>query len=100
MLHIDFVPGVGNVQQYDCFKQYSSSLESFMDYAAHLQRRSCYLDVRDLDNAGFSEWAQVVAACGYATDPNYAQKLKDIRNRYFVDYLVPSTYRLSYNQVR
>ena len=100
ILHIDYVPGVGNVQEYECFKQYSSSLESFIDYALHLQRRECYLEIKGREFAGFFDWVQIVSACGYATDPSYGQKLKDIRNRYFIDYLIPSGYRFSYNTAR
>ncbi|MBK6903108.1 MAG: glucosaminidase domain-containing protein [Saprospirales bacterium] len=100
VMHVDFVPGVGNVEEIDCFKQYASPLESFMDYAAHLQRRSCYLEIQDRAFAGFQDWAQVISGCGYATDPDYGQKLREIRNKYFISYLVPSAYEYNYTTAR
>lgn len=101
IMHVDFVPGVGNVEEFECFRRYGSPLESFMDYADHLLQRVCYLEIRDRGYAGFNDWAQVVAFCGYATDPDYGQKLRGIRSKYFVDFLMPSSsFAFNYNAAR
>lgn len=74
-----------DVQLSDKFRAYPSWLDSMLDHAALLltdHYRACR---RETTGAG---WARAVAAAGYATDPDYAQKLLDImsaRNLQFYD---------------
>jgi len=100
IMHVDYVPGVGDVEEFECFRRYGSVLESFMDYARHLLQQACYQEIRDGVFSGFNDWAQVVSFCGYATDPEYGQKLRGIRSRYFVDFLIPASPSYTYNSAR
>lgn len=58
------------------FRAYDSYAESFADYAKLLGNSKRYAGVLQATNA--QQAAQRVQAAGYATDPNYAQKLISI----------------------
>jgi flagellar protein FlgJ len=64
-------------KQVDSFRAYDSYADSFRDYANMLRGNARYQDVvaAGQDAAGF---AQGLQQAGYATDPNYAQKLKSV----------------------
>jgi flagellar protein FlgJ len=64
-------------KQVDSFRAYDSYAESFQDYANLLRANPRYQNViaRGQDAAGF---AQGLQRAGYATDPNYAQKLTNV----------------------
>jgi flagellar protein FlgJ len=64
-------------KQVDSFRAYDSYADSFRDYANMLRGNARYQDVvaTGQDAAGF---AQGLQQAGYATDPNYAQKLKSV----------------------
>jgi flagellar protein FlgJ len=72
------------------FRRYSSWLDSMVDHAQFLLANPRYAACRkETTGAG---WARAVAAAGYATDPEYAQKLLDImraRNLAFYDQVHP-----------
>ncbi len=93
MMHMDYVPGEGRVMAYTCFKRYDSSYESFRDYLEHLQIRGCYLDITAYAAPTFDDWVDVIDACGYATDPQYADKLRRIRVQYHFDFLIGEAWR-------
>jgi flagellum-specific peptidoglycan hydrolase FlgJ len=92
MMHADYVQGRGMVTSRTCFKRYTSPRQSFLDYIDHLESKGCYLDIEKISKADFSDWVRVVAACGYATDPNYAQKIKNIREKYYFTQIIPRYY--------
>lgn len=87
--HSDFIPGQGMVSRYECFKKYDDLRTCFSEFADHLENYSCYLEVKDLSNSTFRDWAQVLQTCGYATDPDYAGKLDRIREKYYLAMLIP-----------
>jgi flagellar protein FlgJ len=64
-------------RQVDTFRAYDSYADSFRDYAKLLQNNARYRNVigQGQDAAGF---AQGLQQSGYATDPNYAQKLMGV----------------------
>ncbi len=93
MMHMDYVEGKGRVMAYTCFKSYDSAYESFLDYIEHLQVRACYLDIMTYDQPSFDDWVEVIAGCGYATDPQYAAKLRRIRAQYHFDFLIGEAWR-------
>lgn len=65
----------------ECFRVYGDAAQSFKDHALFLQReryRSCFA-IPVTDYAG---WARRLKECGYATDPQYAQKLIRIIETY------------------
>jgi flagellum-specific peptidoglycan hydrolase FlgJ len=92
MMHADYVRGRGMVTTKTCFKRYTSPKQSFLDYIDHLESKGCYLDIESTSKADFFDWVRVVAACGYATDPQYAQKIKDIREKYYFTRIIPRNY--------
>jgi flagellar protein FlgJ len=70
---LEFEDGVA-VRKVERFRAYESPADSFRDYAALISRNSRYADAR-----GTGENVEAFAAAlqqgGYATDPNYAQKI-------------------------
>jgi flagellar protein FlgJ len=64
-------------KQVDTFRAYDSYADSFRDYANLLRANPRYQNViaQGQDAAGF---AQGLQQAGYATDPNYAQKLTSV----------------------
>ena len=61
------------------FRAYSSLAEGFADYADFLQSNPRYREA--LNNAGnAARFAQALVEAGYATDPEYANKIKEIMN--------------------
>jgi flagellum-specific peptidoglycan hydrolase FlgJ len=93
MMHMDYNEYGQEVVEHTCFKKYVSSKQSFIDYLEHLESRGCYLDIKDIPSATFADWIRVVAECGYATDPSYAQKVANIRVKYYFDQIIPNAYR-------
>lgn len=74
----------------DQFRAYSSWLDSMVDHAKFLLANPRYRDCfKQIDGAG---WARALQAAGYATDPEYANKLIAImrgRNLAFYDQVKP-----------
>ncbi|HRK79199.1 MAG TPA: flagellar assembly peptidoglycan hydrolase FlgJ, partial [Thiobacillus sp.] len=64
-------------KQVDSFRAYDSYADAFRDYANLLRANPRYRNViaQGQDAAGF---AQGLQQAGYATDPNYAQKLMSV----------------------
>lgn len=68
-------------KQVETFRAYDSYAESFRDYASLLRNNARYQNViaQGHDAAGF---AQGLQRAGYATDPNYAQKLMNVISQF------------------
>lgn len=66
----------------ECFRKYSSALESFNDHSEFLANRVYYKNLFTLDQSDYSAWAKGLKKAGYATDPRYPQKLISIIERY------------------
>jgi len=73
VLTTEYKNGVAH-KQVERFRAYSSYAEAFQDYANMIGRNPRYSDVLQQggDTAGM---AQAIQKAGYATDPNYADKL-------------------------
>jgi hypothetical protein len=67
----EYVHGVPQ-QKVESFRAYGSYAESFSDYARLIKSRYCEVIANGTIARGFGEALQ---AKGYATDPNYAQKI-------------------------
>lgn len=65
-----------------CFRAYSSIEASFKDHSEFLVGSERYKKLFDYKITEFGKWAQGLQDCGYATDPNYAEKLIDLIERY------------------
>ncbi|WBW49879.1 glycoside hydrolase family 73 protein [Peptoniphilus equinus] len=67
------------------FRSYDSKWASFEHYATLLTRGRRYSQVKDAAN--YVEAARAIQQAGYATDPNYADKVISIIERYDLDAL-------------
>lgn len=65
----------------ECFRVYNTSQESFRDHSKFLKRER-YKSLFELELTDYQGWAKGLSRCGYATDPNYADKLVAIIERY------------------
>lgn len=65
----------------ECFRVYKSAEESYDDHSRFLLRKR-YAPLLELDPLDYAGWARGLKACGYATDPNYADRLITIIERY------------------
>ncbi len=59
----------------ECFRKYTSAYDSFKDHSDFIQQKSRYSSLFKLDKTDYKSWAYGLKAAGYATDPQYAQKL-------------------------
>lgn len=65
----------------ECFRVYGNAAESYRDHSLFLQGPR-YSSLYDLEASDYAGWARGLSRCGYATDPNYADKLVAIIERY------------------
>jgi hypothetical protein len=65
----------------ECFRQYASAADSYEDHSLFLKRKR-YESLFALPLADYKGWAHGLKACGYATDPKYADKLIRIIEQY------------------
>ncbi|ATA72054.1 MULTISPECIES: glucosaminidase domain-containing protein [Capnocytophaga] len=66
----------------ECFRRYKYAFESFEDHSQFLVNRSRYASLFTLAINDYEKWAHGLKKAGYATDPQYAQKLIAIIKRY------------------
>src|SRR5690606_13354925 len=59
----------------ECFRSYSSDLQSYTDHSDFLRANPRYKSLFSLDPSDYKAWASGLKKCGYATNPAYAQKL-------------------------
>lgn len=60
--------------QNECFRKYATVADSYEDHSLFLMRKR-YASLFVLPIADYKSWAHGLKACGYATDPKYADKL-------------------------
>lgn len=65
----------------DCFRVYDNVEKSFEDHSQFLRRKR-YASLFDLDPKDYAGWARGLKRCGYATDPQYADRLISIIELY------------------
>lgn len=65
----------------ECFRVYDDAAESFDDHSNFL-KRSRYESLFELEITDYRGWAKGLKRCGYATNPQYADKLIDLVERY------------------
>lgn len=66
----------------ECFRAYDSPQQSFEDHSLFLARRERYQRLFSLSPTDYKGWANGLKACGYATNPRYAQNLINIIETY------------------
>lgn len=73
----------------ECFRVYDSAEQSFADHSQFLTRKR-YQSLFEHDVTDYASWARGLSSCGYATDPNYADRLIAIIERYSLyDFDIP-----------
>ncbi|WP_304199476.1 glucosaminidase domain-containing protein [Flavobacterium alvei] len=69
----------------ECFRKYKNPEESFQDHADILSKRNRYASLFNLRKGDYKSWARGLKAAGYATDPNYPEKLIGYIERFHLD---------------
>jgi hypothetical protein len=59
----------------ECFRKYEKAEESYRDHSYFLSRRDRYKPLFALEITDYKGWAKGLKACGYATNPQYADRL-------------------------
>lgn len=66
----------------ECFRAYDHPLQSFEDHSKFLVNSSRYRRLFSLSMEDYRGWAHGLKACGYATNPRYANKLIELIELY------------------
>ena len=82
-----------------CFRKYESVVDSYADHSTFLMNTPHYQPLFAYDKTDYELWAKGLELCGYASDPEYAEKLirtiklykLDELDYYTVIYVHPST---------
>lgn len=69
----------------ECFRKYKNPEESYQDHADIVSKRTRYATLFNLPKGDYKAWAKGLKAAGYATDPNYPEKLINYIERYHLD---------------
>lgn len=59
----------------ECFRKYQHVEESYIDHTNFLVQNSRYSYLFKISHKDYDAWAKGLKAAGYATDPNYAERL-------------------------
>ena len=62
----------------ECFRAYDNVLQSYEDHSKFLRYNVRYNSLFTLQRTDYRGWAQGLKACGYATNPRYADKLIEL----------------------
>ncbi|MBP5557439.1 MAG: glucosaminidase domain-containing protein [Bacteroidales bacterium] len=71
----------------ECFRKYERVEESYTDHSLFLKNRQRYAALFTLDIMDYPGWARGLKAAGYATNPQYADRLISIIERFHIAYL-------------
>lgn len=66
----------------ECFRKYSSAIDSYKDYAKYLKSQKRYSHLFLLDINDYKGWAKGLKSSGYATNPTYDCYIIEIIERY------------------
>lgn len=69
----------------ECFRAYTNAYESFEDHSKFLANGSRYRSLFSLSVKDYKGWARGLKKAGYATNPQYADRLIDIIQLYKLD---------------
>ncbi len=71
----------------ECFRKYERVEESYDDHSQFLKTRQRYANLFTLDVMDYPGWARGLKAAGYATNPQYADRLISIIERFHIAHL-------------
>ena len=74
----------GNLMK-SCFRSYDTDIDSYVDHSNFLMGRSNYHALFSYGKTDYVSWAHGLKKSGYATDPNYAEKLIKKIEKYRLD---------------
>ncbi len=66
----------------ECFRVYQDAKESYEDHSKFLAKQPRYASLFELSITDYKGWARGLRRCGYATNPQYANKLIQIIELY------------------
>lgn len=66
----------------ECFRKYKSAGESYRDHSDYLKNSPRYKSCFAQSATDYASWARELKKCGYATNPQYAQRLIKIIEDY------------------
>lgn len=66
----------------ECFRKYSNVEESYNDHSLFLTSRPRYSELFKLDLMDYKAWAKGLKAAGYATNPQYAERLINLIEKF------------------
>ena len=66
----------------ECFRVYKDARDSYEDHSKFLARQPRYARLFELGQRDYKGWARGLKQCGYATNPQYANKLIQIIELY------------------
>jgi LysM repeat protein len=66
----------------ECFRKYETVQQSYIDHSDFLKINGRYATLFQLDPLDYVGWAKGLKKAGYATNPQYAQKLISLIERY------------------
>ena len=66
----------------ECFRKYEFPSQSYRDHSMFLSTKPRYATLFELEKNDYREWAKGLRAAGYATDPDYPNKLIKLIERF------------------
>ena len=66
----------------ECFRKYTAAEESYNDHSLFLTSRPRYAKLFTLDIMDYKAWARELKAAGYATNPQYPERLISLIERF------------------
>ena len=81
----------------ECFRKYASVSESYTDHSLFLTTRKRYSNLFELDIMDYKSWARTLKQDGYATNPQYADRLISLIERFNIAAL-DTIYQKKYGQ--
>ena len=66
----------------ECFRLYKNPAASYRDHSLFLKNRVRYSHLFKIKSSNYKGWAEGLKNAGYATDPNYAEKLISLIERF------------------
>lgn len=65
-------------QKDECFRKYTTVLDSYTDHSLFLKSRARYAQLFELNPTDYRGWAKGLKENGYATDPKYTDRLLEL----------------------
>lgn len=69
----------------ECFRAYDNAKQSYEDHSKFLRNNQRYAMLFQLSPTDYHGWAKGLKACGYATNPRYADNIINIIQLYHLD---------------